>query len=210
VTSAPPSARRCAVLIGGAGSRAGGDKHLLPLAGRPLAAWVLDAAREAGLEPVLIAKPETPLGELAAGAVVSESGGGAPAGAAEPSEPTALVIREPAEPLHPLVGIAAALSELDEPLVVCPCDAPRVSATVLAALAGAPATVATGSRGPEPLLGRYEPAMADALRRLARDGRAAREAVEALDLATLAVPDSQLANVNTRAELLSLEAELRP
>lgn len=75
-----------AVLAGGAGSRLGGAKALHPLLGRPLIVHPLAAAREAGLRALVIAKPDTPLPPL--------------------DEP---VVREPARPLHPLVGVLAAL-----------------------------------------------------------------------------------------------------
>ena len=45
---------RAAILIGGRGSRVGGDKANVDLGGRPMVEWVEDAARAAGLEPVRV------------------------------------------------------------------------------------------------------------------------------------------------------------
>ena len=41
------------VLAGGAGSRMGADKALVPFRGRPMADWVIDALRAAGCDPVI-------------------------------------------------------------------------------------------------------------------------------------------------------------
>ena len=45
------------VLAGGMSRRMGRPKALVPLGGRPLIAWPLAAAAEAGLEAVVVAKP---------------------------------------------------------------------------------------------------------------------------------------------------------
>jgi CTP:molybdopterin cytidylyltransferase MocA len=50
------------ILAAGAGSRFGGGKLLAPLEGRPILAHVVDAARAAGLEPIVVVGP--PSGEL--------------------------------------------------------------------------------------------------------------------------------------------------
>ncbi len=47
------------VLAAGAGSRFGGAKLLSPLHGRPLVARVVEAAREAGLDPIVVVTPPT-------------------------------------------------------------------------------------------------------------------------------------------------------
>ncbi len=138
MTSGEP-ASRCTILIGGAGERIGGDKHLRELAGRPLAWWVLNAGRKAHLEPLLVAKSGTPLGSLVGEAEVE-------------------IERHPDR--HPLNGVIAALELTGEPLVVAPCDMPLVPGPLLRALAHADEpTVVEGPAGLEPLLGRYEPEM---------------------------------------------------
>ena len=53
-----------AVLAGGAGSRLGGAKAMALLDGRPLIAHVLAAVRAGGLEPVVVAKADSPLPPL--------------------------------------------------------------------------------------------------------------------------------------------------
>ncbi len=75
-----------AVLAGGPGSRLGAEKALAEVAGRPLLSYPVAAARAAGLETVLVAKPGTELPEL-----------GVP------------VVLEPEHPRHPLCGVLAAL-----------------------------------------------------------------------------------------------------
>lgn len=54
---------RCvgAVLAGGAGSRLGGAKAMVKLAGRPLISYPLAAIEQADLEPVVVAKACTEL-----------------------------------------------------------------------------------------------------------------------------------------------------
>jgi molybdopterin-guanine dinucleotide biosynthesis protein A len=207
VPSRPTPASACAILIGGAGSRLGGDKHLKTIAGRPLAEWAVSAAASAGLEPVLVAKQGTPLGAL---------GDPGPEQRTVPS-----VIREPDEPLHPLAGVLAAVEYTGRPIVVCPCDMPLVTPDLLARLASAPEpTIVSGPGGPEPLLGLYEPEQAAALRDAVSAGRSARATVAALDAALVegpelaglagpAGPERMLANVNTPEDLTLIEAELR-
>ena len=50
------------ILAAGAGSRFGGAKLLAVLDGRPMIAHVVEAAREAGLRPIVVVMP--PTGEL--------------------------------------------------------------------------------------------------------------------------------------------------
>jgi len=198
MNSASEHASRCAILIGGAGSRIGGDKHLRELGGRSLAGWVIDAVRKARLEPLLVAKHGTPLGELA--------------GACE-------VAVEPEAEHHPLLGLIAALELTREPLVVTPCDVPLVPPALLRELAEAEGTaVVDGPDGVEPLLGRYEPAALPVLREAVRNGASARSAAEMLGAAEIGRdeldrygdPVRFLSNVNVPDDLLILERELTP
>jgi molybdopterin-guanine dinucleotide biosynthesis protein A len=180
--SAPP-APLCAVLVGGAGSRLGGDKHLRELVGRPLGAYPLDAAVAAGLRTALVAKPDTLLEPLLA------------------IHPQAQVVTEPEAPLHPLLGILTALEALSMPVVVCPCDTPHVTPALLSTLATSPATVAEADRGPEPLIGRWEPEATGPLREAIEAGTSARALVGELGMETLAAEPAAIANVNTEADL---------
>jgi molybdopterin-guanine dinucleotide biosynthesis protein A len=164
-------AQRCAVLAGGRGERIGGQKALVPLAGRPLIEHVLEAVAVAGLVPLLLAKPETALATVSLG---------------EQS-----ILREPAEPTHPLLGIATALESVGRPLVVCPCDMPLLPGALLAHLAARPEPQVTLSRGGrlEPLVGRYSPEAAPSLREAAEAGLPARETVADLEPVVLAEPE---------------------
>ena len=148
-----------AVLAGGHGSRMGGPKALAPLAGRPLAAYPLAAMREAGLQPVLVARAGIALDGLG----------------------DVAVWREPdASDRHPAHGVLCALERAGGPVVVLACDLPFVPAALLAALAAADrSTRAAG----QPLIARYEPADAAALAAAAADGAALRR----LPLAELAL-----------------------
>jgi molybdopterin-guanine dinucleotide biosynthesis protein A len=169
----------------------GGDKHLRDLAGMPLASYPLAAADAAGLRVSLVAKPGTPLDPLLA------------------AHPTARVIREPESPRHPLLGILAALEALGEPIIVCPCDTPHITAALLSSLAAAPATVAEADRGPEPLIGRWEPEAIESLREAVEARVAARALVAELGMSVLRVDAAEIANVNTEAELELSAALLR-
>ena len=195
MTSGEP-ASRCAVLIGGAGSRLGGDKHLRELGGEPLAWWVLDAVRHAHLEPLLVAKHGTPLGRLT-------------------GECEVLIEHTPER--HPLIGVIEALEQTGEPLVVAPCDVPLVPAPLLRMLAEAgEATVVRGADGVEPLLARYEPESLGLLKSTVAAGASARAALAQLGAAELGGealeqfgdPASFLRNLNTPDELGILDREL--
>jgi molybdenum cofactor guanylyltransferase len=108
-----------AVLAGGRGSRLGGDKALVELAGVPLIQYPLKAAQEAGLEAVVVAKPTTRLPHL-----------------------DVPILLEPEQPTHPLLGIITALQNYETVLAI-PCDMPFVPAATLVALAASPADLAT-------------------------------------------------------------------
>ena len=98
------------VLAGGRGSRLGGAKAGALFAGRPLIEHVLDAVRAGGLEPVVVAKPDSVLPPL-----------------------DCRVVFEPAAPHHPLCGIVAGLRATAEPaVVVCACDMPFLTGELLA------------------------------------------------------------------------------
>ena len=122
--AAPPGISRgmdptpiVAVLAGGRSRRMGTAKALVPLGGRPLVLWVLDAAREAGLEAVVVAKAGSPL----------------------PAVPVP-VWREPDAPVHPLAGVVAALERAPgRAVIAAACDMPWVTAGLLRALAATPA-----------------------------------------------------------------------
>jgi len=165
-----------AVLAGGRGRRLGGAKPVAELDGMPLVEWPLEAAREAGLEAVVVAKAATPLPPL-----------GVP------------VWIEPDEPAHPLAGLVFALERARRPVVAVACDMPHVDADLLARLATHDGNAA--ARLDHPFPGRYEPSALPVLRdALAREAPA-REALAALGAAELGAPRALLTGVNTPGEL---------
>jgi molybdopterin-guanine dinucleotide biosynthesis protein A len=108
-----------AVLAGGRGSRIGGDKALVQLAGKPLISYPVAAAKAAGLDVVVVAKRSTNLPRL-----------------------TTQLLLEPDEPTHPLLGIITALERYPA-IIALPCDMPFVEPTALTALAEMRQDVAT-------------------------------------------------------------------
>ncbi|HET6831834.1 MAG TPA: NTP transferase domain-containing protein, partial [Solirubrobacterales bacterium] len=130
-------AKRAAIMAGGRGRRMGGPKAGAELAGRPLISYPIAAARAAGLEPLVVAKPDSELPAL-----------------------DCEVLAEPPEPIHPLTGIIAALEYVDEPVVVVACDVPLVPAALIAVLAvREDPLVVPADPGPQPLIARYDPGL---------------------------------------------------
>ena len=176
------------VLAGGLGRRLGGLKGSVELFGRPLAAWVADALGEV-------------VGEVAV--AVKE-------GSAVPALTGVAVWREPREPVHPLAGIAWALSRSGaRDLLVCAVDLPFCADAVRAvaqAASRSPAAVVVAEG--QPLLGLYRGSVAGALRSAVAAGRPARSAVASLGALAVAVPDPErtLFNVNTPEDLARAEA----
>jgi molybdenum cofactor guanylyltransferase len=209
--SSAPSGRakaRGAVLAGGRGSRLGGAKATAELAGRPLIAYPLAALAAAGLDPFVVAKPDTDL-------PVPPAGNGA-AGDVRP--PDLEVVREAEEPVHPLVGIIVALRYAGRPVVVLGCDFPFVSPGLVRALADAPEPLVVPAPGgdPQPLVARWTPALlADLEAALAREEPLRRTVASLsprlLDDAALARfedPARVFFNVNTPADLGTAQAML--
>jgi len=178
-----------AVLAGGASRRMGEPKALVELAGRPLIAHAVTAVADAGLDPIVVAKPDSRIPDL-----------GVP------------VLDEPQEPRHPLCGIVAALRYAEtRPVVVIGCDMPLVPPALLGTLGrlADPVAVANIDGEIEPLLARYEPAVEPALMASLRAGTALREAIAALhprligeaDLSAYGDPHRIALNVNSPEDL---------
>jgi molybdenum cofactor guanylyltransferase len=174
----------------------GRPKALVELAGRPLAAHAVAAVEGAALEAIVVAKPDSALPAL-----------------------RCRVVREPAEPLHPLHGVVAALSSSGgRPVIALACDMPLVPSALLELLGGvsAPVAVVAAAGRMQPLLARYEPAVAGALAEAVAAGVAAHEVVAGLeprmirddDLARFGDPELICLNVNTPADLERAEAVL--
>jgi molybdopterin-guanine dinucleotide biosynthesis protein A len=176
-----------AVLAGGGGSRIGGSKAMVELAGRPLASYPLSAIEGAGLAPLVVAKRATKLPAL-----------GVP------------VIREEAEAAHPLHGVVAALGRARGPVVVVACDMPLVTAELLTWLAGLSGTAVPVVCGrPQPMLARYALEARTALSLAVDEGRSAREAVMSVrprvvseeEISPFGDPRRLFFNVNDRRDL---------
>jgi molybdenum cofactor guanylyltransferase len=180
-----------ALLAGGAGRRMGGDKLRAPLLGRPLAVWALDALRGACDEVVVLAKGGTPL----------------------PALPDAVgVLREPAEPRHPLAGVVAALRHAaGRPVLILAADLPLVPDALLHALLDAPGehAVAVAGGRVQPLCARLGPAALGPLSAALDAGAPATVAIEALAPAHVPAEPDWLLNVNEPADVLAAEAALR-
>ncbi|MEO8687038.1 MAG: NTP transferase domain-containing protein [Solirubrobacteraceae bacterium] len=128
------------ILAGGRSRRMGSPKALIELGGRPLLAWALAAALEAGLETVVVAKPGSALPPL-----------------------DVPVWPEPERPAHPLTGVVAALERAaPRAVVVLACDMPFVPPELIARLAALDA-VAAAPPG-EAFPARYETGALPALR----------------------------------------------
>lgn len=177
-----------AVLAGGTGSRIGGSKAMVKLAGRPLISYPLCAVLDAGLEPLVVAKAGTELPEI-----------------------DVPVVREEPDDYHPLHGVIAALrAARGRHVVIVACDMPLVSADLLAWLAGIHATAMPRVGGIlQPLLARYETTTESTLSVAAREGLSAQAAASALrprviaesELAVFGRPEHLLLNVNDDHDL---------
>jgi molybdopterin-guanine dinucleotide biosynthesis protein A len=171
------------VLAGGAGRRMGGAKATALLDGRPLVAWAIDALRAGGLDRVVVAaKARTALPEVDADVWI-----------------------EPAQPRHPLAGVAHALARAaGEDLVTLPVDLPLVPPAVVRALVAAEGCAVVRAGGSlQPLVARFPNGTA-----ISVSGRAT-DAVLALDPAVIETEADGFLNVNAPADLRAAEALLR-
>jgi molybdopterin-guanine dinucleotide biosynthesis protein A len=185
------------VLAGGGGSRLGGDKALVELGGRPLIAHPLAHLAEAGIEAVVVAKPDSRLPPL-----------------------DCAVIEEPAEPRHPLCGIVAAMRHAPErTLVAIACDMPFAGPGLLGLLAEMEEPLAVCAVGTEtqPLPGRFEPALLSPLEGALERREPLRRTVESLrprilggeELERFGDPARLCFNVNSPADLERAAAMLQ-
>lgn len=174
----------------------GGPKALAELASRPLLSRVVSTVGSAGLEPVVVAKPDSPLPRL-----------------------DCRVLTEPSEPRHPLTGLIAVLgASAGRGVVAIACDMPLVPARLLAWLAQMEEEVAVCEVDGrlEPLLGRYSPTVCDQLAEALEAGAAMRDAVASLDpfiitedkVARFGDPRRMFFNINSPEDLEVAETML--
>lgn len=182
-----------AVLAGGGGRRLGApSKAAAELAGRPLVSYPVAALAATCERVAVVCKPSSALPEL---------------DGAERWD-------EPERPRHPRVGIAHALEQAGEAVLVCACDMPFVTSdacrTILAAAGpGSSAAVAVAGGVLQPVLGVYAPAALEVLAEGDPDASLT-SAVERLDPVRVALPPALVRSVNTPEELAAAEAELAP
>lgn len=173
------------VLAGGAGSRIGGEKALVPFEGVPLLERALRTLGAVGLRRAVVAKPDTLLPPLGADVALWH---------------------EPREPRHPAVGIAHALACADGAPVLClavdlPLLDPNLLRLLLDADDGAVDCVVARARGSvEPLCAIWHPSAGPALTAAAAGSM--RELTLGLRARMVDVPHPDaLLNVNTPDDL---------
>jgi molybdopterin-guanine dinucleotide biosynthesis protein A len=178
-----------AVLAGGRATRMGRPKALVELAGRPLIGYPLEAIVAAGLEPLVVAKPDSKLPAL-----------------------DCRIVREAPEPVHPVAGLVAALEAAgSRPVVALACDMPFVAPELVAWLGGLPDSIAVAFAAGRvhPLLGRYASGVARLFAPALEDPMPLTEAVVSLDprlvgereLRRFGDPERMIFNVNSPADL---------
>jgi molybdenum cofactor guanylyltransferase len=171
----------------------GSPKAIVELASRPLVSRVVSTVGSAGLDPVVVAKPDSPLPKL-----------------------DCRVLSEPSEPHHPLTGIVTALgASAGRGVVAVACDMPLVPSKLLTWLAQLEEPVAICEVGGrlEPLLGRYSPEVCERLEESLDTGASMRDAVAALEpyviaedrVARFGDPERIFFNVNTPDDLAEAE-----
>jgi molybdopterin-guanine dinucleotide biosynthesis protein A len=171
----------------------GAPKAAIELAGRPLIAYAIDAIVAAGLEPVVVAKPDSEIPDV-----------------------DCPVVRETEAAQHPAAGILAALrAGGNGPVVVVACDMPFVAPQLVAWLAAvdAPAAIPRVGGRLHPLLARYTPTVELALETAVREATPLQETaaglrpliVERGGLSRFGDPERITFNVNDRDDLAAAE-----
>ncbi len=191
------------VLAGGRSTRMGAEKALLPLAGRPLVAHVVERLRPQVAELFINANGEAARFHDFDCAVVADEGGADPAG--------------------PLRGVGAAIAHARRRgfslLATAPCDAPFLPRDLVARLAaamassGASVAVAASPRGIEPMFALWrEYATSEIAAELARGDASPRRVMARLGAARVFFApgegDDPFANLNGPEDFAAAEARL--
>jgi molybdopterin-guanine dinucleotide biosynthesis protein A len=170
----------------------GGSKPAATLGGRPLASYPAAVLAQVCERVALVCKPDTALPRIEG---------------AERWD-------EPAEPRHPLTGIAYALERAAAPVLVCAADMPFVTPAACQSLieaaggAGAvDAAVAVAAGVLQPTFGLYALTALETLSE-APEGAPLTDTVAALEPVRVALPPRLVRSVNTPEELAAAEAEL--
>jgi molybdopterin-guanine dinucleotide biosynthesis protein A len=173
------------ILAGGLGRRMGGAKANRDLNGRPLAAYPAGALALVCERVAIVAKRDSELPALDG------------------------VERwdEPDEPRHPLTGIVCGLERAGAPVLICAADMPFVTADACVELIEARAIATSGGRL-QPLLGVYDDEWLPALHAAPPDAPLTRT-VEALEPATVELPGTVVASIDTPAALKRAEERQR-
>ena len=175
----------------------GTPKAMVELASRPLVSRVVSTVGSAGLEPIVVAKPDSPLPRL-----------------------DCRVLSEPSEPHHPLTGLIAALgASAGRAVVAIACDMPLVPARLISWLAQLEEEVAVCEADGrlQPLLGRYSPSACEQLAESLERGESMTDAVTALDpfivseekVARFGDPQRIFFNINSPEDLAAAETMLK-
>ena len=183
-----------AVLAGGRGERLGGNKASVGLGGRPLISYPLGAAREAELEAIIVAKPESRLPTLPERVVLDRSAGH-----------------------HPLAGVLAAFGHAQRVIAVA-CDMPFLPPTLLRWMAEQTAEAVVTRPGDfiQPFPALYSHRHARELEMALAAGRSLRETIELMrpqvldnqQLDAFGLEARMFFSVNTPADLETAEAWL--
>ena len=180
-----------AVLAGGRGARLGGDKAAAVLGGQALITYPLAAARQAGLEAIVVAKRSSRLPSLAG-----------------------RVRYEPELPEHPLCGVVRGLEYAQErgagAVLLIACDMPLLTPALLRWLAGLSGAAMVQLRGrPQPALARVPSSQLAGLRAALLAERSLTAAIVELeprivderDLQAFGPPEELCFNVNRPEDL---------
>ncbi len=166
------------------GSRVGGGKPTLELNGKPLASYSIAVCREVfGTIAVVVKEREE----------------------AEGLEYDDLWLDQE-EKRHPLVGVVAALEKCGaDGVLICACDLPLVrkqSIEQLIKSAGSgQTTVASSSDKVQPLLGVYPKSCLEDLKEALAEDVSVTKAIDGLGADRVLLPDEELFNVNTPADI---------